>query len=163
MPRHTETRNFPYTPEQLFDLVADVGRYQEFLPWVAATRVRSNSDTMMIADLVVGFSSLKETFTSRVTKERPTRIHVEYVDGPLKYLHNSWKFQPDGKGGSEVDFCVDFAFKSRIFESLAGQMFDRALRRMINAFEARAHQLYGGPSLADTGGGISRSSAQSAA
>lgn len=163
MPRHTETRNFPYTPEQLFDLVADVGRYQEFLPWVAATRVRSNSDTMMIADLVVGFSSLKETFTSRVTKERPVRIHVEYVDGPLKYLHNSWKFQPDGKGGSEVDFCVDFAFKSRIFESLAGQMFDRALRRMINAFEQRAHQLYGGAQLEEAEGGISSSSAQSAA
>jgi coenzyme Q-binding protein COQ10 len=163
MPRHTETRNLPYTPEQLFDLVADVGRYQEFLPWVAATRVRSNSETMMIADLVVGLSSLKETFTSRVTKERPSRIHVEYVDGPLKYLHNSWKFRGDGKGGSEVDFCVDFAFKSRIFESLAGQMFDRALRRMINAFEQRAHQLYDGAQLSGVAGGISRSSAQSAA
>jgi coenzyme Q-binding protein COQ10 len=163
MPRHTETRNFPYTPEQLFDLVADVGRYQEFLPWVAATRVRSNSDTAMMADLVVGFGALKETFTSRVEKERPSRIHVEYVEGPLKYLHNSWKFRPDGKGGSEVDFCVDFAFKSRIFESLAGQMFDRALRRMINAFEERAHQLYGGPSPGEFEGGISRSSAQSAA
>jgi len=163
MPRHSETRHLPYTPEQLFDLVADVGRYQEFLPWVAATRVRSNSDTMMIADLVVGFSSLKETFTSRVTKERPTRIHVEYVDGPLKYLHNSWKFRPDGKGGTDIDFCVDFAFKSRIFESLAGQMFDRALRRMINAFEQRAHQLCDGPQVDKTGGGISRSSAQSAA
>jgi coenzyme Q-binding protein COQ10 len=164
MPRHTETRHFDYTPEQLFDLVADVGRYQEFLPWVAATRVRSNTDTAMVADLVVGFSSLKETFTSRVTKERPSRIHVEYIEGPLKYLNNSWKFRPDGKGGSEVDFCVDFAFKSRIFESLAGQMFDRALRRMINAFEERAHQLYGGDAqLAGSSGGISRSSAQSAA
>lgn len=163
MPRHTETRNLPYTPEQLFDLVADVGHYQEFLPWVAATRVRSNSDTQMVADLVVGFSSLKETFTSRVTKERPTRIHVEYIDGPLKYLHNSWKFRSDDKGGSDVDFCVDFAFKSRIFESLAGQMFDRALRRMINAFEARAHQLYGGAQADGASAGISSSSAQSAA
>jgi coenzyme Q-binding protein COQ10 len=163
MPRHTETRNLPYAPEQLFDLVADVGRYQEFLPWVAAVRVRSNSDTMTTADLVVGFGALKETFTSRVTKERPSRIHVEYVEGPLKYLHNSWKFRPDGKGGTDIDFCVDFAFKSRIFESLAGQMFDRALRRMIQAFEDRAHQLYGGPQLAGAGSGISRSSAQSAA
>jgi coenzyme Q-binding protein COQ10 len=163
MPRHTETRHFDYTPEQLFDLVADVGRYQEFLPWVAATRVRSNSDTAMVADLVVGFSSLKETFTSRVTKERPSRIHVEYIEGPLKYLNNSWKFRPDGKGGSEVDFCVDFAFKSRIFESLAGQMFDRALRRMINAFEQRAHQLYGGAQLEGADGGINSSRAQSAA
>jgi coenzyme Q-binding protein COQ10 len=163
MPRHTETRNLPYTPEQLFDLVADVGSYQEFLPWVAATRVRSDSDTLMVADLVVGFGALKETFTSRVTKERPSRIHVDYVDGPLKYLHNSWKFRPDGKGGSDVDFCVDFAFKSRIFESLAGQMFDRALRRMINAFEARAHQLYDGAQARGASDGISSSSAQSAA
>ena len=163
MPRHTETRNLPWTPEQLFDLVADVGRYQEFLPWVAATRVRSDSGTLMIADLVVGFKSLKETFTSRVEKQRPERIRTEYIDGPLKYLQNSWVFRPDGKGGSEVDFCVDFAFKSRIFESLAGQMFDRALRRMINAFEARAHQLYGGPRAGDAPAGISSSSAQSAA
>jgi coenzyme Q-binding protein COQ10 len=163
MPRHTETRNLPYTPEQLFDLVADVGRYQEFLPWVAATRIRSNSETATVADLVVGFGALKETFASRVEKERPSRIHVDYIEGPLKYLHNSWKFRPDGKGGSDVDFCVDFAFKSRIFESLAGQMFDRALRRMIQAFEDRAHQLYGGAQRSAAGGGMSRSSAQSAA
>src|SRR3954452_11647629 len=163
MPRHTEKRFLPYTPEQLFDLVADVARYQEFLPWVAATRIRSNSPTMMVADLVVGFGALKETFASRVDKERPARLHVEYIDGPLKYLHNSWKFRPDGQGGTDIDFCVDFAFKSRIFESLAGQMFDRALRRMIQAFEDRAHQLYGGAQLSAGGGGMSRSSAQSAA
>ena len=143
MPRHTETRNLPYSPEQMFDLVADVKRYQEFLPWVAATRVRSDSDTLMIADLVVGFRALKETFTSRVTKHRPTEINVDYVEGPLKFLHNSWTFKPDGKGGTDIHFCVDFAFKSRIFEALAGQMFDRALRRMTAAFEARAHELYG--------------------
>jgi coenzyme Q-binding protein COQ10 len=92
MPRHTETRNLPYTPDQMFDLVADVRRYQEFLPWVAATRVRSDSETLMIADLVVGFKALKETFTSRVEKHRPSRIKVEYIEGPLKYLYNSWTF-----------------------------------------------------------------------
>jgi coenzyme Q-binding protein COQ10 len=155
MPRHTETRNLPWTPEQLFDLVADVGRYQEFLPWVAATRVRSDSGTLMIADLVVGFKALKETFTSRVEKQRPERIRTEYIEGPLKYLQNSWVFRPDGKGGSEVDFCVDFAFQSRIFETLAGQMFDRALRRMIGAFEERARALYGP--------GVGEAEAQSAA
>src|ERR671916_1316359 len=128
MPRHTETRRMPYTPEQMFDLVADVKRYQEFLPWVAATRVRSNSETQMIADLVVGFRSLKETFTSRVNKHRPDRIEIDYIEGPLKFLHNSWKFAPDGKGGTDIDFCVDFAFRNRLFETLAGQMFDRALR-----------------------------------
>jgi coenzyme Q-binding protein COQ10 len=158
MPRHSEKRNLPYAPEQLFELVADVRHYPEFLPWVAAVRVRSDSETLVIADLVVGFKAIKETFTSRVTKHRPRRIGVEYVDGPLKYLENDWEFQPDGRGGTDLSFCVDFAFKSRLFETLAGQMFDRALRRMIVAFEARAHQLYGAGSP-----GISSSRAQSAA
>ena len=158
MPRHTETRNLPYRPEQMFDLVADVRRYQEFLPWVAATRIRSDSETLMIADLVVGFKSLKETFTSRVEKHRPHDINVDYIEGPLKYLNSSWKFPPDGKGGADIDLCVDFAFRSRIFEPIAGQMFDRSLRRMIGAFETRAHALYG-----DSSTGISSSSAHSAA
>ena len=158
MPRHSETRNLPYSPDEMFDLVADVKRYQEFLPWVAATRIRSNSETDMVADLVVGFRSLKETFTSKVIKHRPDRIEIDYIEGPLKYLHNSWKFTPDGKGGTDIDFCVDFAFRNRLFETLAGQMFDRALRRMIGAFEARAHELYGVSST-----GSRSSSAQSAA
>jgi coenzyme Q-binding protein COQ10 len=155
MPRHRETRLLPYTPEQLFDLVADVGRYQEFLPWVAATRVRSDGETEMVADLVVGFSALKETFTSRVRKERPREIEIDYIEGPLKYLHNRWVFTP-APGGTEVDFCVDFAFKNRIFEALAGRMFDSALRRMIGAFEERAAALY-------ASSGSSSSSAHSAA
>lgn len=160
MPRHTETRYLPYTPEQMFDLVADVKRYQEFLPWIAATRVRSDSETMMVADLVVGFRSLKETFTSRVEKQRPSHLRTEYIEGPLKYLTNSWTFEPAEGGGTKIEFCVDFAFKNRIFESLAGQMFDRALRRMIGAFEERARDLYGSPP-GDTG--VSSSSAHSAA
>ena len=154
MPRHTEKRILPYTPEQLFDLVADVGHYQDFLPWVAATRIREDSETGMVADLIVGFGALKETFTSRVKKDRPRQIDIDYIEGPLKYLHNHWKFRAV-PGGTEVDFCVDFAFRNRIFEALAGQMFDRALRRMIGAFETRAAALYGE--------GSSSSSAQSAA
>jgi coenzyme Q-binding protein COQ10 len=157
MPRHTEKRVLPYTPEQLFDLVADVGRYHEFLPWVAATRIREDSDTGMVADLVVGFGAFKETFTSRVHKERPGEIEIDYVEGPLKYLRNSWKFAA-APGGTEVDFCVDFAFRNRLFEAIAGQMFDRALRRMIGAFEERAHALYGAGES-----GSSRPSAHSAA
>src|SRR5689334_14529710 len=157
MPRHTEKRFLPYTPEQLFDLVADVGYYQDFLPWVAATRIREDSETEMVADLIVGFKALKETFTSRVKKDRPRQIDIDYVEGPLKFLHNHWQFRAV-PGGTEVDFCVDFAFRNRIFEALAGQMFDRALRRMINAFEERAAVLYG-----DEEGGSSSSSAQSAA
>ena len=158
MPRHTETRHLPFTPEQLFDLVADVGRYQEFLPWVAAVRIRSDSEAETVADLVVGFRALKETFTSRVHKRRPHEIEIDYVEGPVKYLHNTWKFRPDGQDGTLLDFCVDFAFRSRIFEAIAGQMFDRALRRMIGAFEDRAHALYGAGAS-----GSSSSSAQSAA
>ena len=158
MPRHTETKHLPYSPEQLFDLVADVSRYDEFLPWVVAVRVRSSSATETVADLVVGFNAFKERFTSRVSKERPGHIVVDYIEGPLKYLKNDWEFIPDGQGGTDIDFCVDFAFRSRIFEALAGQMFDRALRRMITAFEERAHALYGESST-----GMSSSSAQSAA
>jgi coenzyme Q-binding protein COQ10 len=152
MPRHSETRFLPYTPDQLFELVSDVGSYDEFLPWVSAVRIRSEDDREVIADLIVGFNAFKERFTSKVTKHRPGHICVDYVEGPLKYLKNEWRFEL-AKGGTNVHFSVDFAFKSRIFESLAGAMFDRALRRMTGAFEKRAEQLYG----------ISRSSAQSAA
>ncbi|MEN3971478.1 type II toxin-antitoxin system RatA family toxin [Sphingomicrobium sp. XHP0235] len=146
MPRHSETRQLPYSPEQLFDLVADVERYPEFLPWVSAIRVRSNSETEMVADMVVGFKAFKERFTSKVTKERPHHVVVDYIEGPLKFLHNDWRFEPDGDGGTKLSFCVDFAFKNRIFEAVAGQMFDRALRRMTDAFIERADALYGSSS-----------------
>ncbi|MEA3390407.1 type II toxin-antitoxin system RatA family toxin [Sphingobium sp. CCH11-B1] len=156
MPRHNETRRLPYSPEQMFDLVANVGAYSEFLPWVSAIRIRSNSDTEMVADMIVGFKGIRETFTSRVVKQRPTHVRVDYVDGPLKHLHNEWGFRDDGQGGVLVDFEVEFEFKNRIFEMLAGQFFDKALRKMIGAFEERAAVLYG-PS------GSSSSSAHSAA
>jgi len=159
MPKHSETRHLPYTPEQLFDLVADVRSYPQFLPWVVAVRVRSDSDTAMVADLAVGFRAIKETFTSRVIKQRPQRIEIDYIEGPLKHLHNSWVFNPDGAGGTIIDFSVDFAFRNRMFEMLAGQMFDRALRKMMGAFLERAHSLYG-PGSAP---GINNSRAHSAA
>ena len=143
MPRHSEARYLPYTPEQLFEMVADVASYDEFLPWVVAVRVRSSSAQETVADLVVGFNAFKERFTSRVMKERSTRICVDYVEGPLKYLHNEWTFKRAADGGTNLGFSVDFAFKSRLFESLAGAMFDRALRRMTSAFEQRAAALYG--------------------
>jgi coenzyme Q-binding protein COQ10 len=142
----------------MFDLVADVERYPEFLPWVSAIRVRSNSGTEMVADMIVGFKGLRETFTSRVEKQRATHVHVDYVDGPLKHLSNDWRFRSDGAGGVLIDFEVDFAFKNRLFEALAGQMFDAALRKMIGAFEGRAAQLYG-----PSGSGNSSSSAHNAA
>lgn len=146
MPGIRETRHLPYTPEQMYDLVADVGRYAEFLPWVIATRVRSDSDTEMVADMVVGFKNLRERFTSRVEKHRPDFLRVHYVDGPLRDLDNMWRFAPNGEHGCTVDFSVEFAFKNRVFEVLAGQYFDRAFRRMVEAFEARAAVLYGSSS-----------------
>ena len=142
MPKHAETRHLPYSAEQMFDLVADVKRYPEFLPWVTAMRVRKDGATETVADMIVGFKGLRETFTSRVEKHRADTIHVEYVDGPLKYLRNDWRFRPEGEGCA-VDFQVDFAFKNRVFEMLAGQVFGTALRRMIGAFETRAAELYG--------------------
>jgi coenzyme Q-binding protein COQ10 len=142
MPRHHEVRQLPYSAQQMFDMVADVGRYAEFLPWVAAVRVRSDTDGEMIADLIVGFKGLREQFTSRVHKHRPSAIEVDYIDGPLKHLHNEWRFADLPGGGCEVDFTVDFSFRNNIFERLAGQVFDRALRAMTNAFVERAATLY---------------------
>lgn len=129
----------------MFDLVADVRRYAEFLPWVVATRIRSDGEHEMIADMMVGFNALREKFTSRVIKQRPTEIRVEYLDGPLKQLENVWQFMPDEQRGCIVDFCVDFTFRNALFEKIAGQYLDRAFRKMVNAFELRAAALYGVP------------------
>ena len=151
MPGIRETRRVPYTAEQMFDLVADVGRYGEFLPWVIATRVRSDSETEMVADMLVGFKAIREKFTSRVLKHRPDRINVHYIDGPLRDLDNSWHFRDLPGGGCELDFSVDFTFRNPVFEALAGQYFDRAFRRMVEAFEQRAAALYGVPSASPAG------------
>ncbi|HTM94962.1 MAG TPA: type II toxin-antitoxin system RatA family toxin [Croceibacterium sp.] len=143
MPGIREVRRLPYTAEQMFDLVADVGRYAEFLPWVVATRIKSDGESEMVADMLVGFKALREKFTSKVLKQRPREIEVIYLDGPLKDLDNTWRFKDLPDGGCEVDFSVEFAFRNRVFEALAGQYFDRAFRKMVSAFETRAEQLYG--------------------
>ena len=117
-------------------------RYPEFLPWVSAIRIRKNDDNEMLADMIVGFKSLRETFSSRVVKTPKTAIVVDYLDGPMRHLHNQWLFEPHGEG-CIVDFTVDFAFHNRMFEMLAGQFFDTALRKMTDAFIERAEVLYG--------------------
>ena len=144
MPRHAETRRLPYTPEQMFDLVADIGRYAEFLPWVQAMRIVSDTGTVVTADMIVGFKMVRERFTSRVTLDRPTHIHVDYLNGPLKYLKNDWTFRA-APGGCEIDFLVDFEFRNRLFEALAGMFFGEAFKRMVGAFETRARAIYGPP------------------
>jgi coenzyme Q-binding protein COQ10 len=138
-----ETRRLPWSAEQMFDLVADVGRYQEFLPWVVATRVKSDDGHEMIADMLVGFKALREKFTSRVEKTRPSEIRVSYVDGPMRDLDNRWTFQPVDEHACDIVFDVSFSFRNALFEKLAGQYVDKAFRKMVAAFETRAAELYG--------------------
>ena len=142
MPHHHERKALPFSAAQMYDLVVDVSRYPEFLPWVAAVRIRSNSDEEVLADLVVGFKALKETFSSLVLKTPKSKVVVEYLDGPMRHLHNQWLFE-ETDNGCIVDFTVDFAFSNRIFEALAGQYFNTAIRKMTDAFVKRAEVLYG--------------------
>lgn len=150
MPGIHEVRRLPYSAKQMFDLVADVGRYGEFLPWVVATRVKSDDGTHMVADMLVGFKSLREKFTSEVEKHDASEIKVHYLDGPLKDLDNRWLFRPLGERQCEIEFCVDFTFRNPLFEKLAGQYFDKAFRKMVSAFEERASELYGSNSSSAT-------------
>jgi coenzyme Q-binding protein COQ10 len=145
MPVHAERRVLPYSPEQMFDLVAAVDRYPEFLPWCIGARVKSREGNLMLADLIIGFRMIRERFTSRVILDRPGRIDVSYIDGPLKHLANRWLFDPVGEGGCVIDFHVDFEFRSRILQAAIGALFHEAVRRMVAAFETRAHALYGEP------------------
>jgi coenzyme Q-binding protein COQ10 len=147
MPTHAEKRILPYGPEQLFDLVADVERYPEFLPWCRAARIRRREGEVIVADLVIGFRMVQERFTSRVRLRRPDRIDVEYTHGPLRYLNNHWNFLPHEQG-CMIDFYVDFEFRSKMLQKLIGALFNEAVRRMVSAFEARADALYGGPERA---------------
>lgn len=150
MPRHSETRVLPWSPAEMFDLVADVQRYPEFLPWVVAVRPRRQDESESVWDMSVGFRSLRETFTSRVRLYRPDHIDVDYISGPLRHLHNDWRFHPAAGGGTSLEFCVDFEFKSKLFERLAGAFFHEAFKRMVASFEARALKLYGSRSLSAT-------------
>jgi coenzyme Q-binding protein COQ10 len=142
MPHHHERRSLPHNAAQMYDLVADVRLYPEFLPWVSAIRIRKDDECEMLADMIVGFKSLRETFSSRVVKTPKSSIIVDYLDGPMKHLHNAWSFEDVEGGGSIVEFTVDFSFRNRVFEALAGQFFDSALRKMTTAFVERADALY---------------------
>ena len=144
MSTHAEKRIVPYTPEQMFDLVADVGRYPEFLPWCLAARVRSREANALTADLVIGFKMVRESFTSRVVLNRPFDIDVSYIEGPMRHLSNQWHFDPH-PDGVEIDFVVDFEFRTKVLQKLIGSLFGEAFRRMVGAFEARAAALYGAP------------------
>ena len=148
MPKHQDTRVLPYSAQQMYDLVADVARYPDFLPWCAAARIRSvtprdDGSQVMEADLVISFKVFREKFGSRVTLHpKALRIDTDYLDGPFKYLHSYWTFR-DVEGGCEVGFFVDFEFKNMILQKVIGVVFGEAMQRIVRAFEDRARDLYG--------------------
>jgi len=133
-----------YSPQQVFDLVADCGKYPQFLPWCVGARIRSRSETEQVADLTIGFGPFRESFTSRNTMQRPSSIGVRYENGPFKYLKSEWQFHPD-PGGCRVEFHVDFEFRSRILQAAIGPVFTEAVRLMVRAFIKRAREIYGPP------------------
>lgn len=144
MPRHRETRLLPYTPQQLFALVADVRAYPDFLPWVTAATIRSETGCAAIAEITVRFAVIEETVVSRVAKAPPSRISSSLLEGPLERLDASWSFEPVG-AGTELSFELDYAFPGGFLWALSSAMFDRALARAAAAFEERARQLFGTP------------------
>ena len=143
MTRHIEKRNLPYTPEQLFTLVAEVDKYSEFLPWCLSSVIKKREGNTFYADLVIGYKVVREKFGSKVVLMPNERIDVEYLSGPMKYLTNQWKFIREQDGSCTIDFYVDFEFKNRFLQSLMGAFFNELVRRMVSAFEERAGQLYG--------------------
>ena len=150
MPTHAEKRVMPYSADQMYALIADVARYPEFLPWCAAARIRETTPLpdgkgeVMDADLVISFKVYRERFGSRVTlRPDENRIDVEYLEGPFRYLKNHWHFDPRGPESCEVDFFVDFEFRSAFLQRLIGLVFQEAMHRIVRAFERRATALYG--------------------
>jgi coenzyme Q-binding protein COQ10 len=141
----------PYSAQQMYDLVADVDKYPEFLPWCSAARIRSRTpdgaSEVMLADLVISFKVFRERFGSRVVLHPDqTAIDTEYLDGPFKYLKSRWAFEDLGAQGCHVDFYVDFEFKSRLLQGVIGVVFNEAMHRIVRAFEQRAEELYGAKS-----------------
>ena len=148
MPKFDTKRFVRHTPEHMFDLVADVEKYPEFLPLCDALKVRSRKQretkTLLVADMTVGYKAIRETFTSQVVLSPDDNvIDVKYLDGPFRYLNNRWTFEPAGEGGCEVSFRIDYEFKSRMLGVVMGTMFDRAFRMFTEAFEKRADEIYG--------------------
>ena len=146
MPQFEVARVVRHSPEQMFDLVADVEKYPEFVPLCERLKVRQrrviDGREVLIADLTAGYGPVNETFTSRVTLDRPQLIiAVEYIDGPFRHLDNRWTFRP-AADGCEVDFWISYEFKSRMLSALMGSMFDKAFRKFSSAFEARADRIY---------------------
>lgn len=143
--RHTQT-DVPYTADQMFDLVADVERYPEFLPWCVALRIieRDHKAGTLTADMVVAYKVFRERFRSKVTLNRAEK-HIEafYIDGPFRNLENRWRFTDKSEGGSVIDFEISFEFRNFLLQATAQAVFDKAFARMSEAFVKRAEEVYG--------------------
>ena len=149
MPQFSNRRRVAHTAAQMFDLVADVERYPQFVPLCETLKVRSRSagpdgTEVVVADMTVSFKLVRERFTSRVTLDRPNqKILVEYLQGPFSRLENRWTFEPQGEGACTVSFFIAYEFRSRMLAMLMGAMFDAAFQRFASAFERRADEIYG--------------------
>jgi coenzyme Q-binding protein COQ10 len=150
MTHHHDIQYSPYTPKQVFDLVADVPRYPQFLPWCRAARILKREDEhVFLAELVIAYKHMSERYTSRVTlcpSESETGEHsimVEMTEGPFHHLTNEWHLKASAEGGTQIDFILDFAFKSKILDTLLGKFFATVTGRMAEAFKKRADELYG--------------------
>ena len=147
MPQFETRRLVKHSPDRMYDLVADVEKYPEFLPLCDGLTVRSKKErdgkTLLVADMTVGYKAIRETFTTQVLlKPEKRAIDVKYLDGPFRYLDNRWRFEPTDDGGCSVYFFIDYEFKNRLLGALMGSMFDRAFRMFAEAFEARADRIY---------------------
>jgi coenzyme Q-binding protein COQ10 len=141
MPQFIEDRIFPYSAEQMYDLVADVNEYPNFLPWCIGARLYNINDDDFYADLIIGFKVFRERFTSHVMLS-DGKIQINYIKGPLEHLHNVWRFEDCDEGGCKLHFEVDFEFKNKIFQKMVGGLFTEAVRRMVSSFELRAKEIY---------------------
>ena len=141
MPRHEEQATLAYSADELFAVVADVKDYPSFVPWCSGARIHREDQREIIAELIIGFGPFQESFTSRVTLDRPRQVLVQGVDGPLEHLTNTWTFIPIGDS-TQVDFIIDFEFKSHLLDHVASGMFHEATTRMMSAFESRVHLLH---------------------
>ena len=143
MTKFTDSKMLPYSAEQMFNLVTDVARYPEFLPWVTSASVHDKVEDHMLAELQIGYKFFRESYTSEITMERPGRVEVRAIKGPFSKLENIWTFTPMDDNYIRVDFFIDFEFDSPILSSMMSGVFEDAARQMIKAFEQRAAELYG--------------------
>lgn len=143
MSTRLHTHFLPYTPEQLFDLVADIEKYPEFLPWCLDAHILSREENSLLADLTLGYSFFRETFQSKVHLTPKIRIDVEYVRGPFHFLNNHWVFKENLNGGTDIEFFIDFQFHNHLFQGMIQKVFESAFDQMLGAFEKRAEKIYG--------------------